>query len=63
MTTKLKKNRKDKIVYSLNVGDLQNVAKDTMNRDLTENEIEIVTRKIGDFINWYESIEILFTGL
>lgn len=46
----------DKIIYQLTVEDLQNVANDNLNRDLTKEEIEVLEDKIGDYIDWYEII-------
>jgi hypothetical protein len=46
----------DKIIYQLTVEDLQNVANDNLNRDLTKEEIELLEDKIGDYIDWYEII-------
>jgi len=46
----------EKIVYQLTVEDLQNVANDELNRDLTEEEITLLENKIGDYIDWYEII-------
>ena len=51
-----KKYRKDKIIYSLNIEDLQNVADDVLKRKLNANEIEILQDKIGDHIDWYNVI-------
>ena len=46
----------DKIIYQLTVEDLQNVADDTLGRKLSEKEIAVLEEKIGDYINWYDSI-------
>jgi hypothetical protein len=43
----------DKIIYQLTVEDLQNVANEELNRDLTEEEIKLLEDKIGDYIDWY----------
>jgi hypothetical protein len=43
----------DKIIYQLTVEDLQNVANDELDRDLTEEEIRLLEDKIGDDIDWY----------
>jgi len=50
------KYRKDKIIYSLNVEDLQNVADDVLNRKLNTNEIKTLQDKIGNHIDWYDTI-------
>lgn len=46
----------DKIIYQLTVEDLQTVANEELNRDLTKTEIELLEEKIGDYINWYDAI-------
>jgi len=45
-----------KIVYALTVADLQNVADESIGRELTDQEIEQIEEKLGDFIDWYEAI-------
>ena len=45
------------IVYSLIKEDLQTVSNEVLNRDLTTEEITLLESKIGDYINWYDSIE------
>lgn len=46
----------DKVIYQLTVEDLQTVANEELNRDLTETEIKLLEDKIGDHINWYDVI-------
>ncbi len=46
----------NKIIYKLTIEDLHTVANDTLGRFLTSDEIKIVEEKIGDYINWYDSI-------
>jgi len=46
----------DTVVYSINVEDLQTVAKRELARKLTTEEIELVGDKVGDFIDWREAI-------
>lgn len=48
----------DKIIYQLTVKDLQNVANDELNRDLTEEEVKLLEDKIGDYIDWYNIISM-----
>lgn len=43
---------KNKIIYSLNVEDLQTVAKEEFDKNLTKDEIEILAECIGDYIPW-----------
>ncbi|TVM02951.1 MAG: hypothetical protein CV087_07690 [Candidatus Brocadia sp. WS118] len=46
----------EKIVYSFNIEDIQNVAEQELERKLTAKELRLVEDKVGDYINWYESI-------
>ncbi|MBP7273852.1 MAG: hypothetical protein KA974_08410 [Saprospiraceae bacterium] len=48
----------EKIIYQLTVEDLQNVANDEIDRDLTEEEIKLLQDKIGDYIDWYNVISM-----
>lgn len=45
-----------RLVYSLRVRDLQHVAKKEFGHTLTDEEIEIIDDKLGDYIEWYEII-------
>ena len=47
---------KNKIIYSINIEDIQNVAEQELERKLTEKELKLVEDKIGDCIKWYEAI-------
>ena len=47
---------KNDIVYSLNIEDIQTVAIQEIDRELTEEEIEKIKDLIGEKINWYEAI-------
>jgi hypothetical protein len=49
-------NDKNDIVYSLNIEDIQTVAIQEMDRELTDDEIEKVKDLIGEKINWYDAI-------
>ena len=46
-----------KIIYSINIEDVQNVAEEEFERELSEKELKIVEDKIGDYIDWYNAIE------
>lgn len=48
--------RKNKIIYSINIEDVQNVAEQELDRELTVEELKIVEEKIGDQFDWYEAI-------
>lgn len=46
----------EKIIYSINIEDVQNVAEQELDRKLTTKELKLVEDKVGDYINWYEAI-------
>jgi hypothetical protein len=48
--------RKNKIIYSINIEDVQDVARQELDRELTAVELRIVADKIGDQFDWYGSI-------
>lgn len=45
------------IVYFLTKEDLQTVSNEVLNRDLTTEEVALLESKIGNYIDWYDSIE------
>jgi len=47
----------NRIVYSLNINDIQNVAKQQLNRALTKKERLLVQESIGDYIDWFQAID------
>jgi hypothetical protein len=47
-----------KIIYSLNIEDVQNVAEEELGRGLTKKELKIVEDKVGDYIDWHEAISL-----
>jgi len=55
--------RRNKIIYSLCIADLQDVAEDELNRKLTEDELKRVADKVGDYISWYDAISLTFLDL
>lgn len=46
----------NKIIYSINISDIQNVAEQELNRELTKAELKVIEDKIGDHFDWYDSI-------
>ncbi len=53
-------NTNDKVVYALTVEDLQVVAKVIYGKELSNEQIEIVSDKIGDCFNdWFEKVEFI----
>lgn len=45
-----------KIIYSINIEDVQKVAEEYVGRALSKKELKIVEDKIGDYIDWYGAI-------
>ena len=45
-----------KIIYQLVINDLQLVAMEILNRKLTPSEIQIISIKIADRIDWHDAI-------
>ncbi|MCX5846648.1 MAG: hypothetical protein NTW12_09900 [Deltaproteobacteria bacterium] len=48
--------RKNKILYSIDIEDVQNVAQQELGRELTVEELKIVEDRSGDQFDWYGSI-------
>ena len=46
-----------KTVYKLTVEDLQRVASETLQREMTGEEIAAVSDAVGDYIDWFQAIE------
>ena len=46
-----------KTVYELSVEDLQHVASEVLERELTNEEIAVVGNVVGDYIDWFQAIE------
>lgn len=51
-----------KIIYSINIEDIQNVAEQELGRELKEKELQVIENKIGDYIDWYEAINMAITN-
>ena len=49
----------DKIIYQLNIDDLQIVATEILQWKLTSEEIEMIAKKLADRIDWYETISMV----
>ena len=47
---------KNRIVYSISVEDLQNVADQELYRKLTAREMEFIENRLGDYVDWYGAI-------
>jgi hypothetical protein len=46
-----------KIIYSINIADVQEVARRVLDRQLTNQELAAVEGAVGDFIDWFGAIE------
>jgi len=53
----MKNTTDEEVVYSINVGDIQDVANQVLERRLTMKEILLVKESVGDFVDWFQSIE------
>ncbi|KXK30121.1 MAG: hypothetical protein UZ01_01594 [Candidatus Brocadia sinica] len=47
---------KKKLIHSVNIEDIQNVAEQELGRKLTKEELKLVEDKLGDYVGWYEAI-------
>ena len=45
------------IIYSINLDDVRKVSQETLDRDLTLSEINMIKGSIGNHIDWYRAIE------
>lgn len=50
--------KRSRIVYSIDVDDLQDVARREFNRELSKGEVKSVADRLGDYIDWYEAVNI-----
>jgi hypothetical protein len=53
----MKNDSNERIIYSMNVGDIQEVASQVLERRLSKKEIILVERSVGDYIDWFQAIE------
>lgn len=53
----MKNDDNDRIVYSINVRDIQEVASQVLDRVLTKEEVGLVEDSVGDYIGWFQAIE------
>ena len=49
--------RSNKTVYAISVEDVQDIANDLLDRQLTKKEIALIENSIGDYIDWSQAIE------
>ena len=48
----------DEVIYSINIEDIQTVAADELERDLTEQELDLVIENLPGYIDWYSAIQL-----
>jgi len=53
----MKPDNNERIVYSINVSDIQEVANQVLERALTKEEISLIEDSIADNIDWFQAIE------
>jgi len=53
----MKNHTDEEIVYSINVADIQDVANQVLERRLTKKELPLVKESVGDYVDWFQSIE------
>lgn len=46
-----------KTVYKLSIEDLQRVAREVLEPELTSEELAAVGNALGDYVDWYQAIE------
>jgi hypothetical protein len=51
------KNNGKKVIYAINVDDLQGVSKRVLERPLSDDEIALVGESVGDYVDWFHAIE------
>jgi hypothetical protein len=48
--------KKNDILYSINVQDVQDVAQREFDRKLNDKEMKSVSNRLGECIDWYEAV-------
>jgi hypothetical protein len=54
-----------RIIYSINISDIQTVAEQELERELTQEELKLVvdTAQSDDYFGWYDGIVRIFQRL
>ncbi|MFC1677207.1 hypothetical protein ACFL3G_09120 [Planctomycetota bacterium] len=47
----------ERIIYSINVVDIQEVANQVLKRRLSKEEVALVEESVGGYIDWFQAIE------
>ena len=45
-----------KIIYSINIEDVQNVAEEHLGRCVLKEELKTIKGKLSDYIDWHEAV-------
>jgi hypothetical protein len=53
----MKNDDNERIVYSLNVEDIQEIANQILDRNLDKDEISLVERSLPGYIDWIQAVE------
>ena len=51
-----------RIIYSLCIEDIQTVANAEYGRHLSREELHVVEEKLGDYIRWYDLIDMAISN-
>ena len=51
-----------RIIYSLCIEDIQTVANAEYSRHLSREELHVVEEKLGDYIRWYDLIDMAISN-
>ena len=54
---------KNKIIYSINIEDVQKVAEDELGRELDQEELKLIEKNIGDYFSLHETISMAISEL
>lgn len=55
--------KQDKIIYRLHVSDIQEIAEQDLEREITRAELKKVIELVPNYINWAEAISYTFMEL
>ena len=55
--------KKDRVIYSISVDDIQEVSDQILDRELTPDEVKLVEDRVGDYISWFDAIELAINEL
>jgi hypothetical protein len=47
-----------RVIYSVNIEDVQTVAEEELGRRASKKELKIIEDKVGDYIDWHEAIRL-----